>query len=119
MAERMVCFGADGVSVFQGLRTGVTMQLKQQHAPFMIGVHCMAHQTNLAVEPLSNLPMVEKLEMLCQGLYNYFTMSSKKHLEFQKLANIVETEGLRMCKNVETQWISLLEPLRRVLIIRH
>jgi hypothetical protein len=61
------------------------------------------------------LPMVEKLETLCQGLYNYFTMSSKKHLEFQKLADIVETEGLRMGKNVKTRWISLLEPLRRVL----
>jgi hypothetical protein len=115
VAERMVSFGADGVSVFQGSRTGVTTQLKEHDAPFMIGVHCMVHRTNLAVEPLSNLPMVEKLETLCQGLYNYFTMSSKKHLEFQKLADIVETEGLRMCKNVKTRWISLLEPLRRVL----
>jgi hypothetical protein len=42
-------------------------------------------------------------------------MSSKKHLEFQKLAYIVEIEGLCMLKNVKTHWISLLEPLRRVL----
>ena len=69
---------------------------------------------NLAIESLSNLPMVEKLETLCQGLYNYFTMSSKKHLEFQKLTDIVETKGLRMCKNVKTRWISLLELLKRV-----
>jgi hypothetical protein len=115
VAERLVCFGADGVSVFQGARAGVTQQLKQKDAPFLIGVHCMAHRTNLAVEPLSNLPMVEKLETLCQALYNYFTMSSKKHLEFQKLADIVETEGRRLLKNVKTRWISLLEPLRRVL----
>jgi hypothetical protein len=75
----------------------------------------MAHRTNLAVEPLSNLPVVSKLESLCQALYTYFTMSSKKHLEFHSLADIVETEGLRMLKNVKTRWISLLEPLKRVL----
>ena len=71
----------------------------------------MAHQTNLVVETLSNL--VEKLETLSQALYNYFTMSSKKHLEFQKLANIGEIEGLHMLKNVKTWWISLLELLRK------
>jgi hypothetical protein len=94
VAERLVCFGTDGVSMFQGCRTGVTQQLKDQDTPFCLGVHCMAHRTNLAVEPLSNLPVVSKLESLCQALYTYFTMSSKKHLEFQRLADIVETEGL-------------------------
>ena len=69
----------------------------------MIDVHCMAHQTNLAIEPLSNLPMVEKLNTLCQALYNYFTMSSKKHLEFEKLVDIVEIEGLSMLKNIKIQ----------------
>lgn len=71
VAEMMVSFRADGIFVFQGLRTGMTQQLKQNDAPFMIDVHCKAHRTNLAVEPLSNLPMVEKLETLYQALYNY------------------------------------------------
>jgi hypothetical protein len=90
-ATRLVCFGADGVSLFQGCRFGVTQQLREQDVPFLLGVHYMAHHTNLAVKPLSNLPVVLKLESLCQNLYTYFTMSSKKHLEFQKLVNIVET----------------------------
>jgi hypothetical protein len=115
VAERLVFFGTDEVSVFQGCRSSVTQQLKDQDASFMLGIHCMAHCTNLAVEHLSNLPIVSKLETLCQALYNYFSMSSKKHLEFQKLANIVETEGLQMLRNVKTQWISLLEPLKRIL----
>jgi hypothetical protein len=59
--------------------------------------------------------VVSKLESLCQNLYTYFTMSSKKHLEFQKLADIEETEGLQMLRNVKTRWILLLEPLRRVM----
>jgi hypothetical protein len=115
LAARLVCFRADGVSVFQGCRSGITQQLRDQDAPFLLGVHCMAHRTNLTVEPLSNLPVVSKLESLCQSLYTCFIMSSKKHLEFQKLADIVETKGLRMLRNVKTHWISLLEPLRRVM----
>jgi hypothetical protein len=91
VVERLVCFGANGMSVFQGCRSSVMQQLKDQEAQFILGVHCMAHCTNLAVEPLS---MVLKLEILCQALYSYFNMSSKKHLEFQKLVDIVETEGL-------------------------
>ena len=54
----------------------------------MINVHCMAHRMNMAVEPLSNLSMVKKLETLCQGLYNYFTMSFKKHLVDQSLGAV-------------------------------
>ena len=73
IAKRLVYFGADGVFVFQGCRSGVIQQLKDQDAPFMLGVHCMAHHTNLVVKPLSNLPIVSKLETLYQALYSYLT----------------------------------------------
>jgi hypothetical protein len=42
-------------------------------------------------------------------------MSSKKHLEFQKLADIVETEGLQILRSIKTHWILLLEPLWKVM----
>lgn len=115
VASRLVCFGADGALVFQGSRNGVTVQMQQYMAPFLFGVHCMAHCTNLAVEPLSNLPIVAKLESLCQAMYSYFCHSPKHHLEFQKLADLVETKGRSMLKNVKTRWLSLLEPLKRVM----
>ena len=115
VAERLVCFGADGVTLFQGSRNGVTVQMVKHMAPFLFGVHCMAHRTNLAVEPLSNLPIVAKLEALCQAMYSYFSHSPKRHSDFQRLADIVETEGRRMLQNVKTRWISLLEPLKRVM----
>ena len=103
IAARLVCFEADGASVFQGCRSGIMQQLRDQDAPFLLGVHYMAHCTNLAMEPLSNLHVVSKLESLCQNLYTYFTMSSKKHLEFHKIADIVEIEGLRMLWSVKTR----------------
>ena len=95
-------FGADGVSVSQGCKNGVTVQKKQHMVPFMFGVYCMAHHPNLAVEPLSNLPIVSKLEALCKAMYAYFSHSPKRHLEFQKFTDIVEIEGLQMLRNVKT-----------------
>jgi hypothetical protein len=75
----------------------------------------MVHRTNLAVEPLSNLPLVSKIESLCKSMHNYFFHSSKQHLEFTKLVEIVETKGFKILNNVKTRQISLLEPLKCVL----
>jgi hypothetical protein len=80
-----------------------------------MGIDDMVHRTNLAVKPLSNLPMVQKIEKLLQSLYSYFYASPKRCNEYQKLAEIVETSGLKILQNVTTCWISLLEPLKRVL----
>ena len=96
VANRLVCFGANGAYVFQGHRNNVIALMRQYMALFLLGVHCMAHRTNLAVEPLSNLPIVSKIENLYQAMYVYFSHSPKRHLEFQKLADLVETERLRM-----------------------
>jgi hypothetical protein len=55
----------------------------------------MAHGTNFAVQNLSSMPMVSKLEDLLQSLYGYFSSSLKCHLEFIKLDKIVGTKGLK------------------------
>jgi len=43
-----------------------------------------------------------------------FFTSPKHHLEFTKLAEIIETKGLKVLWNVKTRWISLLQSLNRV-----
>ena len=80
----------------------------------MIHVHDFAHRTNLVVEALPGLLVVQKFESLCKALYSYFSGSPKRHLEFIKLAKVVETEGLKILNKVQTRWISLLEPLKRI-----
>ncbi len=62
--KRLICFGIDGASIFQGCRTKVTFQLKEKFVPYMVGQYCMAHRTNLAILILSNLHMVAKLKDL-------------------------------------------------------
>lgn len=64
LASKLMCFAADGVSVFQGYRTRVTTQLVQNFAPFMIGVHCFAHRLNLAAHILETLLIFQNYEKL-------------------------------------------------------
>ncbi len=39
---------------FLGENKGVTRQIRDIWAPFSMGVHCVAHRINLAMQPLSN-----------------------------------------------------------------
>jgi hypothetical protein len=46
------------------VRTGVTVQLKENHSPFVLEMHCMSHRTNLAVQTLLQLPLVAWIEVM-------------------------------------------------------
>jgi hypothetical protein len=55
IAKKLICFGVNGVNVFQGAR--VVLQNKSMRIMlFVLKVHCMAHRTNLAVQTLLGLP---------------------------------------------------------------
>jgi hypothetical protein len=84
-------------------------------ALFSIGVHSAAHRVNLAAKTLSALRVFQNAEKLMAKIHAFFNHSPKRLVEFQKLAEIIETKGLRPLKNVATRWVSLLEPLRRLL----
>jgi hypothetical protein len=84
IGKRLMNFSADGVFVFQGTRSGVIVQIVNGWAPHFMGVHCVAHRTNLVVQTLSHLQMVSRIESLLQTLYNYFSKSFKRHLECMK-----------------------------------
>ena len=84
--EKLLCFGADGATVFHGVSGGVTVQLQREFAPFLIGVHCGNHKTNLAMLVVSKTAIVSRGESLISALHVYFSKSCKKSLEFSKLA---------------------------------
>jgi hypothetical protein len=51
-------FVCDDDYVFEGIQFGVITQTREQIAPYLIGVHCVAHQTNLTILVLSKLSLV-------------------------------------------------------------
>ncbi len=88
--------------------------MKSCIAPFLIGVHYLAHQTNLALV-LSKLPLVFRIKSMLQFLYSFFAHNLKKFLQFTKFVKTLETKGLKLLRNVNTQWISMLSLLKCVL----
>jgi hypothetical protein len=52
------------VNVFQGIKIGVIVQLKEDNAPFMISVHYISHYTNLIIQTLFKMCIVRKIEDL-------------------------------------------------------
>jgi hypothetical protein len=114
--QKLLCFGVDGVSTFQGTKIGVTKQINTNYAPFSISVHYMAHKCNLAFKTLLTLGIVSNIMDLLQSCHAYFVHSPKRYLEFIKLTDMIETKELKMFKNVKTRWISLLDLLRIILV---
>jgi hypothetical protein len=115
IASKLVCFGVDGVLAFQGKRTGVTVQITQNFAPHVTGIHCFAHKINLAVKTLSQLAMFHEVEELMRISHTYFSHSPKKFQEYKSFVTTIDTKGLKVLKNVTTRWLSLLAPMKRIM----
>ncbi len=72
IANKVVYFGANSVTIFQGLKISVTIQLVNKHRPFVVGIHSMARWYNLVVQTLSSLTLVAKIEGLFYSMYTYY-----------------------------------------------
>jgi hypothetical protein len=103
ISKKLMTFSANGVFVFQSISSGVIRQISNVWAPHSMGVHCMVHITNLVVQILSHLQMVRRIEGLFQTFYNLFSKSHKRHLEFMKLAKLMEMKGAKILKDVKTR----------------
>ena len=101
--DRFMAFGADGASVLQRRRNGVTDKLRVSHTPHIHGMHCMAHRSNLVVQCLSDLKMVVRIETHLAVLHKYFSKSPKRHLELQKLVELLDSKDKKILQNVKTR----------------
>jgi hypothetical protein len=95
VSQKLFYFGANGVGTFQGTKIGVIKQINTNYAPFSINVHWIAQRCNLTFKTLSTLGIVRNIQDLLQSCHEYFAHSPKRHLEFIKLINMMETKGLK------------------------
>ncbi len=78
------------MTTFQGSKTSVIVQLKGNHTPFVLNVHCVTHRTSLVMQMLFQLTLVAKIELLLQFVYNYHSQSPKRSLEKSRLSEFWE-----------------------------
>lgn len=109
IAKNLVCVRVDGATMMQGQRIGVCTKLQTTCAPYMLGIHCMAHTMNLAFKIVSKFPIVLKFENLVHEIHGYFYRSPKRFTKFQNFGEGI-TPGNKLLKDVDTRWISLHGP---------
>lgn len=66
-----------------------------------MGVHCLAHRTNLDDQSLLDFKVMKHVEDLSVAIYFYFNFP-KCILEFQKLIACLESKGNKIIENVKT-----------------
>jgi len=55
-----------------------TKQIKDSWAPYLVGVHCVAHWTNLAIQYLGDLTLIAHIEVFMMNMCGCFNHSPKK-----------------------------------------
>ena len=115
IAKKLVRVKVDGAAVMQGKRIGLCARLQTSIAPYILGIHYMAHRMNLAYNIVSSFPTVSKVEDLIHELHSYFCKSPKRFAKFKIFSEGV-TIGNKILKDVETKWISLHGPTEQVLV---
>jgi 16S rRNA C1402 (ribose-2'-O) methylase RsmI len=63
--------------------------------------------------------MISAIEKLLKKLHSYFKKSRKRHLEVEKLSELLHSKRRKILNNVKTRWINMLSPLKRVLVEYH
>jgi hypothetical protein len=112
---KLLCFGIDGASDFQGNRNEVTIQLVREFAPFLLGIHCCGHRLNLDVQSLAETDIISQMEALLTTLPAYFVKLPKKALEFSNLTEVMEMGGRKILKHCVICWVGMLAPAKCVL----
>ena len=114
LASRWVMFAADGASVLQGEFSGVTARVKAI-APFVQGMHCMAHRCNLAANTLEAHDVVSMVVNMSKSVYNFYKKSTVRSAELAVCQRALRLPVHMMLADVETRWISHEAPVRRLL----
>ena len=85
ISKMLMCFDADGVSLFQGCKNGVGVQLRDHVAPFVFIIHCFTHGTNLVAEPLWNLSIVKNWRTYVRCITPISAIAQRHTLNFTNL----------------------------------
>ena len=112
----MLCLGTNRAATLQGNLIGVSIHIQAHYAPHATAMHCFVCKNNLTLKALFALSIIRHAKKVLSMIYNYFSKSPKKFNEFSKLVDHRDKRFKNALHNISTQWVSIIEPLKRVLV---
>jgi hypothetical protein len=52
---------------------------------------------------------------MIEDMHGFFARFPKRNVEFQKLAEILHSKGLKILRNVKTRWLSMMSPAIQIM----
>lgn len=90
--DNLVAQGYDGASVMTGHTNGVQAVIKES-CPQATFVHCFSHCLNLVIRSTSDIREVKSAHLTISDICNYFSHSSVRTLELQKIVEQLKENG--------------------------
>ncbi|KAK7873932.1 hypothetical protein R5R35_012946 [Gryllus longicercus] len=110
--------GTDGASALCGKNHSLYTLLKED-CPDLILIKCICHSLNNASSSASEA-LPSSVEFLCKEVYNWFSNSSNRKIEYQKLFNLINTgedsrEFRKFVQLSTTRWLARYNAVKVIL----
>ena len=113
--EKMVSLATDGAATMMGHKTGVGVQLKSKHSPFMVQTHCLAHRLNLAVvDSIKKNDTLVKFREKFNSLYHFMSSSSSRTSRLKSIQALLLEPELSIKEPHSIRWLGLQKAVEAV-----
>ena len=114
--QKLISTGTDDASVMLG-RLGGVVALIQQEAPQVIGIHCVAHNLELAfADTLKSNSTMKEIKELLNGCWKHYQYSPKALRKLRELAEAMEVRVGKPTKADGTRWVPHLLRALKILL---
>lgn len=111
--KNLIGFAADNASVMMGVQSGVKARLLKENAN-LYSIGCISHSLHLCASSASKaLPIA--VEKLVRNVYNFFSNSCLRQIEFKELQLLFQTKVHKILKTSSTRWLALEDCVNRIL----
>jgi len=103
--EKLISTGTDGASVMIGRLGGVVVRLQAQ-VPHVIGIHCVAHNLELAfADTVKSCEVMKQVKKVLTGCWKHYRYSAKALRELKELVDAMEVNVGKPTKADGTTWV--------------
>ena len=106
LQKKLVACNFDGAAVMMGRKSGVATMYKEL-CPWIIIVHCVAHNVELAVlDVLKELRCVRNVEDTVKAIFKWHYYSPKRKREVNRIADILEESHVYFSGVQQVRWLA-------------